>query len=375
MTGRGNHRSLDEDGADRIHHLTMIVPGDPDQPTGGYRYDARVAAELRELGIQVDVIGLAGRFPDADEQARTALDLALRALPDRHVAVIDGLALGGLPGVAQRHRRRLSLIALVHHPLADETGLAPDRRQHLLDTEAEALAACSRIVTTSEFTARRLTELGLVSADRSPDSIGVAPPGVDPAAVSNPSDSTTQRLLCVGSLVPRKGQDLLIGALAGLGNLPWRLELVGDPDRDPEFAERLRVQIDRHNLAGRITIRGVQGADALDASYRDADLLVVPSHYEGYGMVVTEALARALPMIATTGGALADTVPPAAALQVPPGDPDALAGALCRWFDEPGLRAEKQAGAEAARCSLGGWAATARSFAEALGTSPKAPTA
>ena len=328
----------------RVHRLALIVPGDPDQATGGYRYDARVAAELRRLGMAVDVIGLAGRFPDADDQAGAALDATLRALPDGHLAVIDGLALGGLPEVAHRHAGRLALVALVHHPLADETGLAPLVRNRLLESETRALAACRRIVTTSDFTARRLADLGVL-----PDRIRVVPPGVDRAAPHRVTGSAVHRLLCVGSLVPRKGQDLLIEALAGLKDLSWRLDLVGDPDRDPEFAENLEAGIDRHGLADRIEIRGVQDPDTLDATYRNADVLVVPSHYEGYGMVVTEALARALPMIASTGGALIDTVPPAAAVQVPAGDVRALADALRRWLVDPGLRAEKQAGARRLR--------------------------
>ena len=349
-----------EDGVG-VRRLTLIVPGDPDQPTGGYRYDARVAEELRGLGIGVDVMGLAGCFPDPDEQARAALDTTLRDLPDDHVVVIDGLALGGLPEIAHRHAERLSLIALVHHPLADETGTAPELRRRLLAAETRALAACRRIVTTSAFTARRLAELGV-----NHDHVRVVPPGVDPAAPGGSSDSAVQRLLCVGSLVPRKGQDLLVEALAGMKALSWQLELVGDPDRNPEFAEMLRAMIDRRGLAARVDIRGVQDQDTLDATYRNADLLVVPSHYEGYGMVITEALARALPMITTTGGALIDTVPPGAALQVPPGETDALAGALRRWFDEPELRAEKRAGAAEARHSLDDWTATGRRFADAL---------
>jgi len=347
--------------AGRVHRLALIVPGDPDQPTGGYRYDARVAQELRRLGLAVDVVGLAGRFPDADERAGAALDSTLSALPDGRLAVIDGLALGGLPEIAHRHAGRLALIALVHHPLADETGLTPALRDRLLDCESRALAACRRIVTTSEFTARRLFDLGV-----DPHRVRVVPPGVDPAAPRQPADSPVQRLLCVGSLVPRKGQDLLIDALAGLKDLSWRLALVGDPDRDSEFARSLEGDIDRHGLAERIEILGVQRPDALDATYRNADLLVVPSHYEGYGMVVTEALARALPMIATTGGALIDTVPPTAALQVPAGDRRALADALRRWLVDSDLRAEKQAGAQRLRRSLDDWTATGRRFAEAL---------
>jgi len=157
--------------------IALIVPGDPDQPTGGYRYDAHIAAELGRLGGGVEVIGLPGRFPDADAEAGAAMDAALRARPHGGLAVIDGLALGGLPAVAQRHATRLELVALVHHPLADETGLVPALRQRFAASEARALAACRRIVTTSEFTARRLAAFG-VQGDR----IRVVPPGVAPAA-------------------------------------------------------------------------------------------------------------------------------------------------------------------------------------------------
>lgn len=347
-----------------IDRLTLIVPGHLDQPTGGYRYDARVAAELRRLGYGVDIVELAGRFPEPDQQARAALEDALRALPDRHLAVIDGLALGGLPEVAHRHSERLALVALVHHPLADETGLSPERRERLMASETRALAACQRILTTSAFTASRLADFGVQA-----DQVRVVPPGVDRAhkgARGDSRDPKTQKLLCVGSLVPRKGQDLLVSALAGLEDFPWRLDCVGDSDRDRAFADTVNASISRHGLAQRIRLRGVQDQDTLDATYRNADLLLVPSHYEGYGMVVTEALARALPMIATTGGALVDTVPREAALQVPPGNAEALARALRRWFNEPGLRAEKRAGAAEAGCSLEDWTTTGHRFAKAL---------
>lgn len=337
------------------------MPGDPDQPTGGYRYDARVAAELRDHGREVEVVGLAGRFPDADIEASAALDSTLRALPDGQLVVIDGLALGGLPEIAHRHAERLDLVALVHHPLADETGLSPTLQERLLESETRALDACRRIVTTSAFTARRLAALGARRGR-----IRVVPPGVDPAEAREAGDSQHQRLLCVGSLVPRKGQDLLVEALSGLLDYSWRLELVGDPDRDRPFSESLRNSIRTQGLEQRIAIHGVQDQRALDAIYRSADLMVVPSRYEGYGMVVTEALARALPLIATTGGALVDTVPPEAALQVPPGDRDALAGALRRWLDDPGLRAAKRDGAARVRRALGDWTETGRRFADAL---------
>jgi len=347
--------------------LHLVVPGDPAQRTGGSLYDARIAEALRRSGVFVRVQGLAGRFPEADERARNAFDAALASIEAGQLAVVDGLALGGLPEVAAAHAERIGLIALVHHPLCDETGLDADTAKRLEDLERRALSACRGIVTTSAFTARRLTELDM---DRAP--VTVVEPGTDPApatrAAAASADSTRPtRLLCVGSVVPRKGQDLLIRALAGLRDRDWTCTLVGAIDRDRAYADNVRSAADAAGLRGRVEWPGELDEQALQAAWHEADLFVLPSHYEGFGMVVTEAVARGLPVITTTGGALIDTLPPGAGLQVPPGDADALAMALTRWLDEPELRDRLRRGARAARGRLTGWDAAARTFAQAVG--------
>ncbi len=346
--------------------VALVVPGDPDQPTGGYRYDARITEALRGFGCKVNVFGLPGRFPDADDEARRALDECLAARADESIVIIDGLALGGLPEIAERHADRLALVALVHHPLADETGLDEALRARFERFEARALAACRRIVTTSRFTARRVEAMGLA-----PGKIGTVEPGVEPAdSAGDPvraAERRRQRLLCIGSLTPRKGQDVLIDALAGLTEHDWRLELVGDPARDPEYAFRLDQRIVELGLTDRVRRLGACSSQALDRVYRSADLVIVPSHYEGYGMVVTEALARGLPIIATSGGALADTVPDRGALRVPPGDSAAMAAALARWLERPELRLELVRGALAVRGQLADWGMAGRRFAGELG--------
>lgn len=343
----------------------LIVPGDPDQPTGGYRYDAHIVEELRALGWSIDVVGLPGRFPEADDPAREALDHVLGARRDGSIAIVDGLALGGLPEVAARHAGRLHLVGLIHHPLADETGLSDSARDRFERTERQALAACRRVVTTSLFTARRVEAMGVARRR-----IGVVEPGVETAeAAGDPvraAERRRQRLLCVGSLTPRKGQDLLIEALARLLDDDWRLELVGDPARDPDFSARLQRRVAVLELSDRIRFNGACTTVELDRIYRNADLVVVPSHYEGYGMVVTEALARGLPLIATTGGALADTVPEQGAWRVAPGDTAALAAALQRWFDHPEQRLELVRGALSVRRQLSGWRQAGRRFASEL---------
>ncbi len=346
--------------------LTLIVAGDPGQLTGGYVYDARMVAELRRRGWRVAVTGLDGRFPDPDATARRSLDTTLAALPEGARVVIDGLAMGGLPEVVERHAARLAITALVHHPLADETGLDEESQRRLFASEARALAAIHRVIVTSPYTARGLSRFRVPEA-----SIRVVEPGVERAALAASAlaledTERSHRLLCVASLTPRKGHELLVEALAGLADRDWVGEAIGSHDRDPAHAARLVAATRRHGLAERLHWPGERDAAGLAEAYHHADLFVLPSHYEGYGMVVTEALARGLPVITTTGGALADTLPPAAGITVPPGDALALRGALARWFDDAELRRRLRRGARRAREGLADWQQAGERFAVAL---------
>lgn len=349
--------------------LVFIVPGDPGQRTGGYLYDARIVGELRSRGWRVRHLGLDGQFPLADTTAFESLDNTLTKIETGATVVIDGLALGGLPDAVAGHAQRLRLVGLVHHPLADETGLTEERREALLALERKALSHCREIMVTSEFTARRLRELNLT--ERQP---AVVEPGVDRA---QPSSTALARLnndrwpehehfLCVASLTRRKGQDLLLEALADLTEHPWVCRLSGSDQRDPNFAERLRDLSDTLKLSERVEIKGERDEAELSADYHWASVLVLPSHFEGYGMVVTEALARGLPVIATTGGALASTVPPKAGLRVPPGDAAALKGALACWLQDSELRQTLTEQAMQHRAQLAGWDQAGKQFAEIL---------
>lgn len=351
------------------HRLDFIVPGDPGQRTGGYLYDARIVEALRRLGWTVAIHGLPGRFPDADGTARDALHDTLAALPAGRRVVIDGLALGGLPEVAIEHAGRLRLVALVHHPLADELGLDPVLRRCLLASERAALAAVRMAVTTSAFTARRLLDFGL-RAER----IRWVEPGVAEFPLAA-ADGESPRLLCVASLTPRKGQDVLVRALERVRALPWQCTLVGSTSRDPGYANEVAALVRRTGLEDRIRLAGECADAALHEAYAAADLFVLPSHYEGYGMVVVEAIAAGLPVLTTTGGALAATLPPGAGLQVPPGDVDALAGALAGLIGDRTHRLRLRDGARRARASLRSWTQAGEAFAAALAELAPAPAA
>lgn len=350
----------------------LVVPGDPAQLTGGYVYDAAIASGLGARGWQVDVHGLAGRFPLADAEAARALDACLAAQVDDSHVIVDGLALGGLPDIAARHAGRLRLVALVHHPLCDETGLDDATRTRLFASEQAALAHCRRIVTTSAFTAARLTMFALP-----PERIHVVPPGVAPAPLA-PADGSEAvapgvRLLCVASLTRRKGQDVLVRALAMLRALPWTCSLVGNPARDPGFAAAVGDLVVQSGLAERIRLHGEVAPQALSAHFMASDVFVLPSHYEGHGMVIDEAIAHGLPVVTTCGGALPHTLPAGAGLAVPPGDPDALADALRRVITDTALRQQLRSGARNARAQLLAqrrWEDSAARFEALLASTP-----
>ncbi len=341
--------------------MWFLIPGALDTPTGGYRYDRRVIAGLRDLGWQVEVGRLDASFPDPSTDALTAAARTLAALPDGAAVVVDGLAFGALPAAAAAHGGRLRLLALIHHPLAAESGLAPERVAVLRQSETRALAAARGVIVTSAATADLLGDYQVPRTR-----IRVVEPGTDPAPAARGSTGGPLHLLCVAALTERKGHDLLLQALAPLRGRDWRLTCVGSPARDPVYAARLTAVCGALDLAGRVTFAGVLDEAALARCYDDADLFVLATRFEGYGMACAEALAHGLPILATRAGAVPATVPPTAGLLVAPNDPAALSAALVRLLDEPELRQRLAAGSRAAGLGLPTWQTAAAGFARSI---------
>jgi glycosyltransferase involved in cell wall biosynthesis len=308
----------------RLPGLHFIVPGPLDQRTGGYIYDARMIEGLRRRNWKVHVHNLEGEFPAGDTRARESLTRSLNQLPDDAVVVIDGLAMGALPDLVRAHRGRLCVLALVHLLLADETQLKTDVRDRFRSLEVQALSASAGVLAASTFTAARVEALGIDAA-----LVRAVPPGTDPATpAEGPGEQVPPRLLCVASITPRKGQDVLVRALARLADLSWTCVCAGSVTRSRTFADIVQRQTYEAGLATRIQFVGECSADIVDELYATSSLFVLPSYYEGYGMVLTEALARGLPVISTTGGAIPYTVPDDVGILVAPGDDVALADAI-----------------------------------------------
>jgi glycosyltransferase involved in cell wall biosynthesis len=332
-------------------HLHFLVPGPLDQRTGGYLFDRHVVEGLRACGRKVDVVELPGRFPAADALARKGCEAALDRLPDAAVAVVDGLALAGFTLCLRRHAKRLRIVGFVHHPLALETGLRRAEASRYAVLEARLWPLLRGVICPSAATARAIEAAG-VDARR----IAVAPPGTArPAAAVRRSAGVTVRLLAVGTLSTRKGHTLLIEALAQLRDAAWTLVCAGSLERDPRAARSVRAAVAAHGLTDRVHLAGELSSAELAREYGAADVFVLPSFHEGYGMAFAEALAHGLPIVATTAGAITDTVPAKAALFVPPGDVNTLRAALSRAIHDERLRARLAAGAAEAGAALPSW--------------------
>lgn len=326
--------------------VAFVVPvgiDDPERVSGGNVYDQRIRDGLHAAGWEV-------RMAEVGDEP-SAAGRTLAALPDDALVLIDGLPVARHPDAVLAESRRLRTVVLAHM-VADEVG----------DREGAAYRAARAVIATSHWSRGELIARDLAD----PPLIVVARPGTDPAPVSCASPSGG-RLVCVATVAPHKGQDVLVQALSRSAELDWTCTLVGSLRTDPPFVAQLRRDIDAAGLAGRITFAGVRTGDALTETYAHADLLVAPSRAESYGMAVAEALARGIPVVATGVGGIAEALGSAdAGLIVPPDDPWALGVVLRRWCTSEAWRRERRQAALAARSARTPWSSTVAIVASTL---------
>ena len=340
--------------------VAFAVPGDLDNPTGGYAYARQLLAAAPSAKLELVHWPLPQGFPRPDKSALDETTRRLWAVPRGWPILIDGLALGVLPN-ALLSALSESVIALCHHPLACETGLAAEEAARLAASERAALGRTVAVITTSATTADTLIrDYGVY-----PARITVARPGIQPASRARGSVGRDVSILAVGTLAPRKGHDLLLRALARTGHDNWRLTIVGSDTADLAHAAALRELAGSLGLAERVTFTGALPEDEVARQYDRADLFALASHYEGFGMAYAEAIARGLPVLGTTGGAIPEATAGAARL-VAPGDEPALAAALGELIADPAARAHLAARAWQAAASLPRWSDTAAAVAGAI---------
>lgn len=329
--------------------VAFLVPTgvhDERHPSGGNRYDVELAAALRLTGWRARMIEVAAE-PDA-------IAAAVADVPGGDPILVDGLLLETGIGTSALEEHRF--VPLLHMPPVSGAALG-------------LLGRADAVVTTSGWTRDRVRE-HVPSATP----LAVALPGVRPTRLVSTSP-TGRRIRCVGAVAPHKGQDVLVEALGRLAHRTWRCELVGPTDVDPAFVRSVRDLAARLGIADRVALTGPRHANPLDGLYSGCDLLVLPSRAESYGMVVAEALACGVPVIASATGGVREALDPSAGLLVRPGDPDGLAAALDAWLTREDLRRRLTAGARSCGARRRTWSSAAALVADRLAAAPALRTA
>jgi glycosyltransferase involved in cell wall biosynthesis len=357
-----------------VKSAVLVVPGPIATRTGGYEYDRRMADGLRARGWSVEVRELDASFPSPTPEALERAAAALAATAAGAVVLIDGLALGAMPAIVERERSRLRIVAIVHLPLADDPGLDGAMVNRVLEAERRALSAARLLVVTGSSTIEALRKHGL--PDRP---IVVVEPGTDRVPLARGSGGASLELLSVATVTRGKGHEILIGALATLPQHDWRLTCAGSLTRDRATADRVHAAVVAAGLRNRVSFTGELDAPALARRYDRADVFVLATLHETYGMAVAEAIARGLPIVSTTTGAIPDLVNPGrlavpfdesrrdiAGILVPPGDRRALADALSRVLGDAAVRARLADGARRLRDRLPSWEEASGRMAAAI---------
>jgi glycosyltransferase involved in cell wall biosynthesis len=341
--------------------VTFAVAGRLDAATGGSVYNRRMAEALGQKGWAVHVVELSDSFPFPTASALQHAREELFRVPPGSLVVVDGLAFGAMPEVVAEQSARLRLIAIVHLPLAATVGISPDVAERLAQSERDALRHARRVVITGEATRALMADCGLVHSD-----VVTVEPGTDPAPLAIGSGSTDVHLLTVATLNPGKGHETLIEALGLVPHRRWQLTCIGNLTRHRHTSDAVRRTIVRLGLDAHVALAGERSVAQVSASYHRADVVVLASWRETYGMAVAEALARGLPVVATATGAIPGLVGDDAGIVVPPRDRRALADALTRVIDDAAFRARCAAGARRVRERLPDWEQAATRLEAAL---------
>ncbi|TLM74961.1 glycosyltransferase family 4 protein [Pseudarthrobacter sp. NamB4] len=360
--------------------IRLLVPGNIHHHSGGNAYNARLVQGLKALGTDVEVLAVEGSWPYASASARRQLGSLLGAWetaagPEPALNLVDGLIAMGAPDeleFAAKAGRKTWV--LVHMP-------APAHH----DFEARSLRAATGVVCTSTWASKVLEERhGLYG-------FHVALPGTDPAPPAK--GSVPPHIIVVAALLPNKDQLLTVSAFAGLRDLEWTASFVGSDQADEEYAAKVRAAVRDQGLDDRMRLTGELTGEALESEWNRANLSLLVSRAEAFGMVVTESLARGIPVIVRDGTGAVEALRlgcskqndskeydlkedddgrrlPGAKVTLPadddPANPALLAEVVRRWLTDEGTRAAWRARAEEARGRLPGWDQTAAGVLEVM---------
>ena len=331
-------------------HIRFLVPGNVRHGSGGNKYNAKLAEHLSALGVDLEIVTVDGDWPVGSPTDRQRF---ADMLDGGTTVIADGLVASGAPEeIAGAVNAGTKVWVLSHMALADH------------DLEAKALAAATGVVCPSAHAAAEL------EAKHGIQNIVIATPGAEKA---NPAEGSEPRhIVVVAALLPNKCQTFLVQALSEIHDLPWTAALIGSHDADPGYAAKVRAVVEHCGLENRISITGELTGDALEEQWHRADLSVLISRSESFGMSVTESLAHGIPVLVRQGtGAVEALGTSRAGTALDLSDPRNVAGTLRSWLTDHAKQQTWRNAALTAREHLQGWDTTAATVMEALERPPR----
>jgi glycosyltransferase involved in cell wall biosynthesis len=307
-----------------VHFLTM---GDIHSLTGGYLYNMNIMEGLEQNGYSVNIIGTDWPWDNKPELEKISR-FHFEKLVAGSCILIDSLVLSLLRREVQEFSDKLIFVGMIHLPAS--YSISSDGYGKLSGEELLALHQMRQVIVTGQFTFDLLCNAGL-----NPAGIRVVEPGTDQFPQKTHYKPVPSELLCIANYSPIKAQDILIRSLNRITDRDWTLHLYGDKDRDKEYSAMVNSLIKEFHLKKRVIMHGIAGRDEITAIFLDADLFVMPSLFESYGMALTESLAHGIPVVTTRTGNIPVTVPAGMGIFVEPGNEQQLADAIRSLLDDP----------------------------------------
>jgi glycosyltransferase involved in cell wall biosynthesis len=307
--------------------IYFLITGNLNSLTGGYLYNSHMINGLKVMGHTVFVLGTDWQWKDG-ESLEKICRFNLEKLPHGTCVVVDSIILASLHHIVQEFRERLIFLGLIHLPSSYD--ISSGVRGELSGEELTALKQVHQVIVTGRFTFELLCNDGL-----NPSKIRIVEPGTDLFPRKKRYKPVPSELLCISNYSALKAQDVLIRALNRLKARDWTLHLYGDADRDKEYSAFVRSLIQLQTMENRIIMHGIVERDEISTVYLDADLFVMPSLFESYGMALTESLAHGIPVVTTLAGNIPYTVPAGMGILIEPANEEQLAEAICTLLDDP----------------------------------------
>jgi len=339
--------------------IYLLTSGNIHELTGGYLYNQRLAAGLSQKGHTVKVISLA-ETPSDQSVLENALRRQLRQTEPGSCVVIDSIVLGMMNRVIKEHGNRYYFVGLVHLPATLDLHKT-DKEMELAENELESMNALNQLVVTGNYIKQLLEQAGLDGSK-----ISIIEPGVDNFPRKRDYAGLPFELLCISNFSWIKGQMLLADALSRLTNRNWTLRMYGNMSAGKEYVDSLKKLIASRNLGGRIQLHDTLNREDISSAFLKADLFVLPTQFESFGMVLTESLAHGIPVVTTTAGNLVHTVPAGMGILTEPGNVDELSFVLNRLFTDRNAYGSLCRSAALYYMMARSWEATVAEFEEIL---------